>query len=294
MTLTATAAITTIFGLPPDVINAYSTFAMAVFSFFLLFSVVFAGYQLYQTERWNKLNAVHAYYPVEKITGIFRSLIDLYKVSGVIANGTGAISEESIQKVLANDNLLSATNDLLSLYEEYALAIKYKVLNEQYVYDFRYPETIELYNIILPYIKKRQTEPGNEHALEEFVALGKRWVERRENEKIEGVLKRCKRGFLPKIPDKFWILIESTNKAQVIMQPRTGSYSVQAFIYKRDAEALGNHRNCALREVLRKELRALLEEVKKSYVMKDLRLDIIKSVTIDDPRSGGTVTIQRV
>ena len=79
---------------------------------------------------------------------------------------------------------------------------------------------------------------------------------------------------------------------QLILLPSTSSYAIDAFIHQTDAETLAKHRNCTIKEVLKKDIQELLKSC-LSDIVQSAYLEVIDSIISIAEVPGGTVHLKK-
>lgn len=261
-----------------------SNILVAIFTGALLFG-------LYQTERWNKLDALHTFFNLPEEDKAFNELLDRFETERKLeqkesfrANSDDVFTIESAKEMIENRKLRNLTGQFLSRFEELAQAIRYKVIEDKYSYELRHPGVIHIFEMFSYFIQEIRKEPGNESAYNDFQSLAYKWKNRKMKEENKALMKRA--------PKRFWVMY--TDKGIPQMVSRVGQFFIEGFKRKQDAEALAKYYGMpVVKEFQKNDVFDLLQSV-ETYVKKG-RIQFIGSIIIATPdKPGGQVILKGI
>lgn len=142
----------------------------------LIFSVLLLGTQIRKTQKWNKKRATRDMV-VSYLEKAQRCYSRLYEIAKVDFND----SDQTYKTVVSEDNyedLKIALVMLLGLFEEIAMGIRYKIYDNDLVYDLDVTIFLSVYKWAESFIVEARLDPYSETAYLEFEQLCKQWQTR--------------------------------------------------------------------------------------------------------------------
>lgn len=137
-------------------------------------ALIFAGFQLYKTRKWDIQNATFQY--IDKlISSVQNSDPELINKIGLLKYDAPVLTKNSFEKLLENQETRQALYYISYCYESFSVAILSGYLNIKIVRRLYFKNFLNAYDKLEPYIKIRMEESNNDGLFHHFRKVASQW-----------------------------------------------------------------------------------------------------------------------
>ena len=141
--------------------------------------VFLAYYQLRKTIRWNKLNAGLSFFSHQTIIEREEAAVAALAAYGITHHQqTDPLPDDVVKRLIDDPVAYRAIKGLLNLFEEYALAVRLKILDEDAAFKLMSLVLVRHFHVFEPFIRARRKTVTGAALWQEFELVARDWEPR--------------------------------------------------------------------------------------------------------------------